>query len=123
MLGSFAERYQLSKEHAIRLGCAFGGGMGRTGQMCGAITGALMVLGLAHGGTAADPAAREKTYAVTRELWSRFQGRHGSLVCRELLGVDIGTAEGREAAILRGLFKIRCQVFVKDAAEIAAQLV
>ncbi len=123
MLGSFAERYQLSKEHAVRLGCAFGGGMGRSGQMCGAVTGALMVLGLAHGGTAEDLAAREKTYAVTKELFSRFRGRHGSLVCRELLGVDIGTAEGREAAIRAGLFKVRCPVFVRDAAEIAAQLV
>ncbi len=124
VLAAFAGRYQLSSEHAVRLGCAFGGGMARTGQMCGAVSGALMVVGLAHGATSAeDQAAREKTYAVTKELWSRFQERHGSLACRELLGVDIGTPEGRESAIQSGLFKTRCPAFVRDAADIAAQLV
>lgn len=97
--------------------------MARTGQMCGAVNGALMVIGLAHGPTAADDAAsREKTYAVTKEFWSRFEERHGSLVCCELLGVDIGTPEGREAAMRTGLFKTRCPMFVRDAAEIAEQI-
>ncbi len=124
MLGGFAERYQLSKEHAARIGCAFGGGVARTGQTCGAVNGALMVIGLAHGAAAAeDHAGREKTYAVTRELWSRFQERHGSLACRELLGVDIGTPEGRAAAMRDGLFSTRCPAFVRGAAEIVAQLV
>ncbi len=123
MLGGFAERYRLSKDHAARLSCGFGGGMARTGQTCGAVNGAVMVVGLAHGATAGDDqAGRDRTYAVTRELWSRFQARHGSLVCRELLGVDIGTPEGREAAVRTGLFTTRCPTFVRAAAEIAAQL-
>jgi C_GCAxxG_C_C family probable redox protein len=120
VLGSFAEQYQLSKEHATRLGCAFGGGVARTGQMCGAVGGALMVIGLAHGGTAAgDRGSREKTYAVTREFCGRFQERHGSIVCRELLGLDISTPEGLEVAVQKGLFRTRCPVFVRDAAEFA----
>jgi C_GCAxxG_C_C family probable redox protein len=91
--------------------------------MCGAVSGALMVIGLAHGATAAeDQASREKTYAVTRELCSRFQEHHGSIVCRELLGVDIGTPEGREIAVRTGLFRTRCPAFVRDAAEIAVQI-
>jgi C_GCAxxG_C_C family probable redox protein len=97
--------------------------MARTGQMCGAVNGALLVIGLAHGSTAADDAAgKEKTYAVTRGFWSRFKERHGSLLCRELLGVDIGTPAGREVAMRSGLFKTRCPMFVRDAAEIVEQL-
>lgn len=97
--------------------------MARTGQMCGAVNGALMVIGLAHGATAADDAAsKEKTYAVTRVFWSRFMERHGSLECRELLGVDIGSPDGREAALRLGLFKSRCPSFVRDAAEMVEQV-
>ncbi|HET6303575.1 MAG TPA: C-GCAxxG-C-C family protein [Myxococcota bacterium] len=124
VLGGFADRYGLSREHAARLGCAFGGGVARTGQTCGAVSGALLVIGLAHGATApGDHAAREKTYAVASELGRRFRERHGSIACRELLGVDIGTPEGREAAIRSGLFKTLCPELVRHAAEIAAQLV
>ncbi len=124
VLGGFAERYGLAKEHATRLGCAFGGGMGRTGRTCGAVNGALMVIGLAHGATAADDqAGRERTYAATKEFFGRFRERHGSLVCCELLGVDIGTPEGRETAMREGLFRTRCPTFVRGAAEIVARLV
>ncbi len=123
VLAAFAERYQLSKEHATRISSAFGGGMVPTGQTCGAMSGALMVLGLAHGGTADNKAAQEKTHMVTQELWKRFQARHGSATCRELLGVDIGTPEGLQAAVRKGLFRSLCPVLVHDAAEIAAQLV
>ena len=53
MLGGFAERYRLSREHAVQLVCAFGGDIARTGELCGAVSGALMVIGIAHGPTAA----------------------------------------------------------------------
>jgi C_GCAxxG_C_C family probable redox protein len=123
VLGAFAERYRVSKEHAVRISCAFGGGMVPTGQVCGALSGALMVLGLAHGGTADNKAAQEKTRMVTQELWKRFQARHGSVTCRELLGVDIGTPEGLRAAVRKGLFRSVCPGVVHDAAAVAAQFI
>ena len=124
MLGGFAERYGMALENAVRTACAFGGVIAGTGQTCGAVNGALMVLGLAH--AAAEPGngpARQNTYAATRTLLARFRERHGSFNCRELLGVDIGTSEGRERAMREGLFGMRCPVFVRDAAVIAAELV
>ncbi len=124
MLGGFAGRFGLPTDQALRLACAFGGGMARTGQTCGAVVGALMVIGLAHGAAAAgDHAGREKSYAVTRDLLARFRERHGTLSCRELLGVDIGTPAGREQALRDGLFRTRCPAFVRNAAEIVAGLV
>ena len=108
----------------MRLGCAFGGGKARTGQTCGAVNGAVMVVGLAHGAaTASDGAAKEKSYMAARELFRRFRERHGSLSCPELLGVDIGTPDGREAALRAGLFTTRCPELVRSAAEIVALLV
>lgn len=124
MLGGFAERYGMSLEDAVRAACAFGGGVAGTAQTCGAVNGALMALGLAH--ATAEPGngpGRQNTYAAARNLLGRFSERHGSLNCRELLGVDIGTSEGRERAVREGLFGTRCPVFVRDAAAIAAGLV
>ena len=124
MLGGFAERYGLPLAQAVRAACAFGGGVAGTGQTCGAVNGALVALGLAH--ASAEPGngpGRQGTYAATRKLLDGFRERHGSLTCRELLGVDIGTSEGRERAMREGLFASRCPVFVRDAAGIAAELV
>ncbi len=123
MLGGFAERYGLGAAMAARLGCAFGGGIAGTAETCGAVSGALMVLGLDHGAIAADDkASKERTYAATREFLRRFRERHGSTVCRELLGVNIATPDGRATALRDGLFRSRCPLFVRDAAELAADL-
>ena len=124
MLGGFAEKYGMSLEHAVRAACAFGGGVAGTAQTCGAVNGALMALGLAH--ATAEPGsgpARQNTYSATRTLLGRFRERHGSINCRELLGVDIGTSEGRERAMREGLFVTRCPVFVREAAAMTAELV
>lgn len=124
MLGGFTERFAVSMDHAARIACAFGGGVAGTAQTCGAVNGALMVLGLAH--ATPEPgngAGRQNTYAATRTLLGRFRDQHGSINCRELLGVDIGTSEGRERAMREGLFTTRCPEFVRHAASIAAELV
>jgi len=84
----------------------------------------LIAIGLRYGRTRVeDEAAREKTYEVTREFLGRFRQEHGSDMCRELLGVDIGTTEGREAASKAGLFRSTCPEFVRTAAHIVSTLV
>jgi hypothetical protein len=75
-----------------------------------------MVLGLARGmRQAEDSAAKETTYALVREFAKKFREKHAALDCRELLGVDIGTAEGRQAAKERGLFTTLCNDLIRDA--------
>jgi C_GCAxxG_C_C family probable redox protein len=124
VLAAFAERRGLDREAALRVACAFGGGVARTGSTCGAVNGALMAIGLEHGRTRVeDEAARERTYVAARAFLARFVREHGSDVCRELLGVDIGTPEGREAARKAGLFASRCPQLVRSAASIASTLV
>lgn len=124
VLAAFAGSHGLGREAALRVACAFGGGIARTGGTCGAVSGALMAIGLAHGRTRLeDDAARERTYDLARALLDGFRGEHGSDVCRELLGVDLGTPEGRAAARDRGLFRARCPAYVRSAARLAAALV
>ena len=93
------------------------------GETCGAISGAVMVLGLKHGGvTAEDREAKEKTYERVRELVARFKARYGTVTCRELLGCDISTPEGLQRAKEQQLTTTRCPEFVRCAAEILEDL-
>ena len=123
MLSSFGEELGLERDLALRVAGAFGGGMARMGETCGAVTGALMAIGLKYGMTQAkDEAARDKTYKLAQELATRFKERHGSIVCRELLGYDLSLPEGRKAAYDKGLFSTLCPELVRDAVEILEQM-
>jgi len=108
----------LEREVAIRLGAGFAGGM-RIAETCGAVTGAIMVLGL-HRATAEATTAklRGPVYGAVREFMAEFERHHRTLVCRDLLGCDIRTEEGMQAAKERGLYKTVCPKMVADAAEI-----
>ena len=124
VLSTLAPELGLDREAALRVAGALGGGMARTGQTCGAVSGALMVIGLRHGHVAAeDQAAKERTYALVREFVDQFRARNTSLLCRELLGCDVGTPEGMQLVREKGLTTSICPGLVRDAAEILEQIV
>ncbi len=123
LLSTYSPQFGLDRETALKVAGAFGGGMGRMGEICGAVTGALMVIGLKHGITIADDEqSQEKTYSLVNEFVNRFKSRTGSIVCRELLGCDISTAEGMDTAKEKGLFTTICPKYVRDAAETLEQI-
>ena len=123
MLSTYGPELGLDRETALMVATAFGGGMGRMGATCGAVTGAFMVIGLKYGRTRVeDEETKEKAYSLVREFADRFESRNGSIVCRELLGYDIGTPEERELAREQGLFASLCPRFVRDAAEIIERI-
>jgi C_GCAxxG_C_C family probable redox protein len=124
VLAAFAPGLGLDRLTALRVAAAFGGGMARMGQTCGAVSGALMVIGLRHGHVVAeDQVAKERTYALVREFVDQFRARNTSLLCRELLGCDVGTPEGMQLVREKGLTTSICPGLVRDAAEILEQLV
>jgi C_GCAxxG_C_C family probable redox protein len=121
VFAAFAEREGLAVDVALRIAGTFGGGIARTGQTCGAVTGALMALGLRYGTTTAgDANAKERQYGPARDLMTRFADRHHSTRCCDLLGCDIGTPEGRQLAVERGLLTNLCPELVADAARLVA---
>lgn len=118
VLMSFAEDVHLEEKNALRIALGFGGGMGM-GETCGAVTGAYMVLGMkaqSHGKTYQQ--IKDETKAAVRKFNSLFMARHGSLSCKKLLGVDISTPEGTEAARNNQLFETRCTKFVASSVEL-----
>jgi len=123
VVSAFAPQLGLDRVMALKVAGAFGGGMGRMGDTCGAVTGALMVIGLKYGQTnAEDKAAKERSYELVRQFAERFKARNrGCLTCRELLGADISTPEGMKQ-IKERQATTACPKFVRDAAEIVEQL-
>jgi C_GCAxxG_C_C family probable redox protein len=110
----------LSEQMCLTLAGPFGGGMGRLGETCGAVTGALLVLGIRHGqGMATDPAqARGPLYERVAALAAAFREQHGGLTCRELTGCDLRTPEGQAEFKARDLHHALCRKLVASAAKL-----
>ena len=122
VLATFADELGLTEEQALKLGGCFGGGMCK-GEVCGACTGALMALGLKYGQSdIEDIESRKKTNDVSVEFLDMFQKENGSYICRELLGCDLGTDEGKRYAIENNLFIDFCPKMVYSATKIAENL-
>ena len=120
--GTYGPEHGLSALDALKVSCGFGGGM-RRGDTCGAVTGALMVLGLRYGPkNVSDKSAKNDVYSKVTEFCSRFESRCGHINCRELLGCDISTDEGMEQARKNNLFDTVCPKMVETAAEILEEM-
>jgi C_GCAxxG_C_C family probable redox protein len=109
----------LSEAQRLALGAPFGGGIARQGEVCGALTGALLTLGEAGGeAMTADPvAARNTLYAQAKQLTEAFRTAHGSILCRELTGCSLDTEAGKRSFKERGLHQNLCTKLVASAAE------
>lgn len=117
VLATYAEEYGLTEELALKLGTCLGAGM-RKGEVCGACTGALMVLGLMHD----DPKNRKTAYENTRQFLNDFRDVNGSYLCNDLLGCDVRTPEGVQYARDHHLFTEFCPKMVASAVEILEKI-
>ena len=123
VLAAFSESLGLEREKALKISQPFGGGMASLGKTCGAVTGAMLAIGLKYGRTRPeDEAAKQKTYRLVRELLQRFEAHHGSIVCRDLIGVDLSAPDGHKQGAERGVFENLCPGFVADAAQILEEI-
>ena len=107
----------------VRLATGFGGGLGRSGDTCGALAGGVIALGMRLGrDDPDDEAAKECCYQATAELRERFREVCGAVDCRYLTGVDLSTESGREVAEERGVRETVCRQCVHAAAGVAAEI-
>ena len=122
VLMAFAPGLGMDERQAALVSSAFGGGMARHGWTCGALTGALMAVGLHAGHTSAqDTATKDELYARVQALVARFEERHGATACRQLTGADMLDPVDRQAATDRGVFKTLCPELVRTAATLVAE--
>lgn len=118
----FATEYGISEELALKLATSFGGGA-RSGEMCGAVSGALMVLGLKYGYfNAENNEQKQKAYSLVNEFVNRFKEINRSIVCRDLLGYDLSKPDEFEIIASKGLCKTICPNMVRSAVNILEQM-
>jgi len=123
VLSAFSEAMGMDRDTALRISQPFGGGIAHMGETCGAVSGALMVIGLQYGRIKADDAeAKEKTYDTVHEFIKQFKARHESIVCREILGYDVSREDEFKQAQEQNLFERICPQLVQTAAELCEYL-
>ena len=111
IVSTYGAQFGLDREMALKVAGAFGGGMGRMGETCGVVAGAVIVIGLKYGQTRIeDEETKEKA------------SRNESIICRELLGCDISTPEGMKFSEDNMISANLCPKLVQDGVEILEQI-
>lgn len=125
VLIAYCEELGMDRDIALRLSSSFGGGMGRLREVCGAVSAMFMVAGLKYGHTdPKDRALKQKHYELIQELSQKFKDKNGSIVCRELLGLDRHHDSPVPEARTEDYYKKRpCVEIVKCAAEIIDEVI
>lgn len=125
VLTVFGPEYGLSEDDCLRIAAAFGGGMGRQQHICGAVTGALMVLGLRYGKKLNDPEEKKRyTYQLTKKFFDEFKRLNGSENCFELLDrLDMNDPDDYKKIVERNYYEIRCEKYITDAVNILSKMI
>jgi C_GCAxxG_C_C family probable redox protein len=111
ILGAFCENYGVGADLAFKISCGLNSGC-RRADICGAVSGAVLVIGLKYGDNKAVCNAKTEDFIKT------FTENNGDIICRGLLNCDISTPEGIEKARAEDLFRTRCLDLVISAAHI-----
>ena len=112
----------LNKLQSFGIDSSFGGGLWN-GEVCGCVTGALMALGLKYGHySPGDSKSKEIISSKTKEFEAKFKEKNKSIICREILGYDIGKPEEFEKIITKGILQEKCPKLAISACEILSEM-
>ena len=123
---SFAAQLNLSQKELYRISAGFGGGMA-SGEVCGAVAGAIMVIGLKSASRNADTKdtyAKEYTYQQCHKFMMNFKNHTGSLCCRDLIGFDFGKIDDNQNIVNfdRNLYK-NCSKYIRIATQVLIEII
>jgi C_GCAxxG_C_C family probable redox protein len=124
VLLALGQAWGVSSDALPLIAGGFGGGVGKKGLICGALSGAVMAIGLRLGSP--DPTDTEKRELVVRhvaQLLDRFRDSYGETDCRKLIGCDLSTPEGARKAKEEKIRTEKCRHFVRRAVELAQKIV
>ena len=122
---AFCDVLNFEKDLALKMTCGFGAGMGRKEEVCGAVTGGIVVIGTKYGrGEKDDRSATELTYQKTKELMERFAEKHGTYICRKLINdCELTSEEGQKQFKENDLLNTICKPCVQSVVEILEELI
>jgi C_GCAxxG_C_C family probable redox protein len=120
VLMAIAESRGIQSDLIPGIATGFCSGIARTGGLCGAVSGAIMGINLVAGRS--SPAeSLERSYTLVQKLIRGFEGQHGSVNCRQLLGCDLATEAGQRFFMENNLME-RCYQYAGDATGLAITL-
>jgi len=117
-----ADMLGLHKDEAAALAAGFGAGMGKVQTVCGAVSGAVIVIGKSVYRDRERDHTKELIYDKVNEFIVKFRERFDSLECMDLTGIDISTEEGMEKAEREGIFRDRCENYVSESCRILEEI-
>ena len=112
----------MRNELVPKIATGFGGGIGRCGSVCGALTGGVMAISIKCGTNEPLMKKRLKAYKTAQKFYQEFEAKNGSVLCKELIGFDLSVPEQRDKAVKTNAFEEKCTVFVTKACEILLEL-
>jgi C_GCAxxG_C_C family probable redox protein len=124
IIKAYANEVGMNQEDAVKMASALGGGVGRNGHICGAVSGAALIIGMKLGTT--DPAnfqAKEKAYNKTNQLLEKFSAENKSVLCKELIPYDMKNPVELKKAREAGVFAKQCPLYVLSSAKILESII
>jgi len=116
------EHWGGNNELVPKIATGFGGGIGRCGSVCGALTGGVMALGVQYGTNEPSAEKRLHTYELSQKFYEQFRKRNKSVLCKELIGYTLSNPEDYEKARKDNVFQKKCAEYVKTAVTILLEL-
>jgi C_GCAxxG_C_C family probable redox protein len=124
VFAAYAEEFELDTDLALKMAAGLAGGS-TVGGECGTVSAGYLILGLKHGRVIAaggDVEREKELFGRIKQLVESFRTKHGSINCRELLGIDVFTKEGHQEGLRRNLYATRCTNYIRDAITIIDSL-
>ena len=122
VLLAFCEDLGMEEALALKISTGFGGGM-RQGEVCGAVTGGIMAIGLKYGqSNANEMEAKTNTNKIVKEFCDKFKAKNGTICCRDLINCNLGEEKGMNYANETGAFKNICPKMIKDSVDLLESL-
>lgn len=112
----------MDRDEAYKVAACFGGGM-MNGETCGCVTGALMALGLKQGHTLNEPEAKQALFALKAEFEEAFKEANGSLLCRDIIGLDFSKPEDLEKIMTTDVLWRTCPKKIADTCELLEEFI
>jgi C_GCAxxG_C_C family probable redox protein len=122
LLAVYGSELELDYETALRIASGFGGGIVDKGDTCGAVTGAIMIIGLKYASVDINnEKAEAKTHDAAKRFINAFTARHNTVVCRDLIGYDLSMHHEHNSSSDTDILH-KCPTFVQDAAEMVEEI-
>ncbi len=121
VLLAIAESKGIRSDLIPKIATGFSTGIGKTGGLCGALIGGILVINIFTGRSSAQESTR-KNFGLVKQLINRFEKKYGSSDCKGLLGCDLGTLRGQYTFMVDDLFD-KCTEYTEEATRITMTLI